>query len=95
MPSNLEPFGIAYLEANACGKPVIGGNNGGSLDAVIDGETGLLVDPLNISQIAGALITLLTNSELAQKLGKKGRARVEEELNREKMAKKIREIIRE
>lgn len=92
---DVEGFGIAYLEAGASGKPVIGGRSGGVPDAIIDGETGLLVDPLNISQIAGALISLLTNSELAQRLGKKGRARVEEELNWEKMAKKVREIIRE
>jgi len=92
---DVEGFGIVYLEAGASGKPVIGGKSGGIPDAIINGETGLLVDPLDISQIAGTLIKLLTNPELAQKLGKKGRARVEEELSWEKMAEKIREIIRE
>ncbi len=92
---DVEGFGITYLEANACGKPVIGGRSGGVPDAVIDGETGLLVDPLNINQIAQALIKLLTNPEVARKLGEEGRRRVEKELNWQKMAEKIRGIIRE
>ncbi len=95
LPSDLESFGIAYLEANACGKPVIGGRSGGVSDAIIDGETGLLVDPLNINQIVGALVKLLTNSELARKLGEEGRKRVERELNWQAMAKKIKGIIHE
>ena len=92
---DVEGFGIVFLEANACGKPVIGGRSGGVPDAVIDGETGLLVDPLSINQIAQALIKLLTNPEYSQKLGKKGRERVEKELNWQKVAEKIRGVIRE
>ncbi len=91
---DVEGFGIAYLEANACGKPVIGGRSGGVPDAVIDRETGLLVDALNINQIADALVKLLTNPEYSQKLGKKGRERIEKGLNWERMAQRIREIIR-
>ena len=94
MPSDIEGFGIVFLEANACGKPVIGGRSGGISDAIIDGETGLLVNPLDIKEIADVLIRLLTNSGLAQKLGEKGRQRVEKELNWERMAQRIREIIR-
>lgn len=92
---DVEGFGIAYLEANACGKPVIGGRSGGITDAIIDEETGLLVDPLNINQIAGALLKLLTDPEYSQKLGQKGRERVEKELNWQKVTERIREIIRE
>ncbi len=94
MPSDIEGFGIVFLEANACGKPVIGGKTGGISDAIIDGKTGLLVDPFNINQIADALIKLLTNPEFAHWLGKKGRQRVEKELNWRKMAQRIRRIIR-
>jgi len=90
---DVEGFGIAYLEANACGKPVIGGHSGGVPDAIIDGETGLLVDPLNINQIAEALVKLLTNPELSRKLGKKGRERIEKELNWGRMTQEIRGII--
>ncbi|MCK4649151.1 glycosyltransferase family 4 protein [bacterium] len=92
---DVEGFGITYLEANACGKPVIGGRSGGVPDAVIDGQTGLLINPLNIDQIAQALIKLLTNSGLARKLGEGGRKRVERELNWQEMAKKIKGIIHE
>lgn len=92
---DVEGFGIAYLEANACGKPVIGGRSGGVKDAVIDGETGLLVDPLNINQIAEVLVQLLTNPELSRKLGKEGRRRVEKELNWQEMAKEIKGVIYE
>lgn len=94
MPSAIEGFGIVYLEANACGKPVIGGRAGGISDAIIDGETGLLVDPFDINQIAEALVKLLTNPELAQSLGKKGRERIERELNWREITQRIRKIIR-
>ena len=59
MPSRVEPggagggFGIAYVEAGAHGLPVVAGNVGGALDAVVDGETGLLVDPENPEAVAG------------------------------------------
>lgn len=95
MPSDIEGFGIVFLEANACGKPVIGGRTGGISDAIIDGETGLLVDPLDITQIAEALVRLLTDPKHAQKLGEKGRERVERELNWQEMARKIKRIIHE
>jgi phosphatidyl-myo-inositol dimannoside synthase len=85
MPSRLpaggfagEGFGIAYLEAGAYGKPVVAGNVGGALDAVIDGATGLLVDPLDPLAIAGAIATLLRDGELARRLGAAGRARAQE-----------------
>ncbi len=77
----VEGFGIVYLEANACGKPVIGGRSGGVEDAIIDGVTGLLVDSLDVNDVAQALIKLLTDSAYAEELGKNGRKRVEEELN--------------
>ena len=90
---DVEGFGIAYLEASACGKPVVGGKSGGVPDAVIDGETGLLINPLDIDQIAQSLVKLLTNPELARRLGGKGRGRLEKELNWGKIAQEIREII--
>ncbi|MBN2038160.1 MAG: glycosyltransferase family 4 protein, partial [Chitinispirillaceae bacterium] len=71
-----EGFGITFLEANACEKPVIGGNSGGVADAIVAGETGFLVDPLNPAAIAEKSILLLTNDSLAQKLGRQGRERI-------------------
>ena len=76
-----EGFGIAIVEASACGKPVIAGRSGGIPDAVQDGVTGLLVDPQNVDQVAEAMISLLQNPQLAQALGANGRRWVEAEMN--------------
>src|SRR5665213_1577716 len=70
-----EGFGIVYLEAAAYGKPVLAGNVAGALDAVADGETGLLVDPEDPTAVAGALTTLLLDRELAARLGRAGAER--------------------
>ncbi len=86
---DFEGFGIVFLEANACGKPVIGGRSGGVEDAIVEGKTGLLVDPLSREDVAGALISLLTDERLAQELGRKGRERVEKELNWRTISRRI------
>jgi glycosyltransferase involved in cell wall biosynthesis len=59
MPSSGEGFGIVYLEALACGKPVLAGNKDGSRDALADGELGLLVDPDDVDEIASETIRVL------------------------------------
>jgi glycosyltransferase involved in cell wall biosynthesis len=59
MPSKLEGFGIVYLEALACGKPCLGGNQDGAIDALCNGEFGALVDPDNVEEIAQTLIKIL------------------------------------
>jgi len=78
---DVEGFGLVFLEANACGKPVLGGLSGGIADAVIDGETGLLVNPTNPEEIAGGLIRLLSDSSFSTRLGQRGRRRVEREFS--------------
>lgn len=70
-----EGFGLVFLEANACGKPVIGGKAGGVPDAIADGETGILVDGNSVEEIAHAAIQLLSNKKLAQGMGQAGRSR--------------------
>jgi glycosyltransferase involved in cell wall biosynthesis len=59
MPSQAEGFGIVYLEALACGKPILAGNRDGALDALCQGELGALVDPLDVSAIAQTLVQIL------------------------------------
>ncbi|MBD2187081.1 glycosyltransferase [Pseudanabaena mucicola] len=59
MPSKGEGFGIVYLEALACGKPAIGGNQDGAIDALCNGELGILIDPDNIEQIAQVIVDTL------------------------------------
>jgi phosphatidylinositol alpha-1,6-mannosyltransferase len=69
----VEGLGIVYLEASACGIAVIGGTSGGAPDAVIDGETGIVVDGKSESDVARAAIKLLKNPELAKQMGARGR----------------------
>jgi len=71
----IEGFGIVFLEAGACGKPVIGGRGGGTSEAIEEGVTGLLVDPLDVNEIANAIIRVLQDEELARRLGENGRRR--------------------
>lgn len=59
MPSSREGFGIVFLEAMACGKPVVAGNVDGSVDALDDGRLGLLVNPHEPTQIAEAICKTL------------------------------------
>jgi len=59
MPSKREGFGIVYLEALACGKPTLGGNQDGAVDALCQGELGALVNPDDIDEIAKTLIQIL------------------------------------
>lgn len=62
MPSKREGFGIVYLEALACGKPVLGGNQDGAVDALVSGKLGALVDPDNITEIADTIVQVLEKS---------------------------------
>jgi glycosyltransferase involved in cell wall biosynthesis len=59
MPSKREGFGIVYLEALACGKPTLGGNQDGAIDALCHGELGVLVNPDDTDAIAQTLIEIL------------------------------------
>ncbi|MCP4370741.1 MAG: glycosyltransferase family 4 protein, partial [Deltaproteobacteria bacterium] len=70
---DVEGFGIVFLEAGFLGKPVIGGNSGGVPDAVQHGKTGLLVDGHSVEEIARGIITILSDKQLAQKMGEQGR----------------------
>jgi phosphatidyl-myo-inositol dimannoside synthase len=70
-----EGFGIVYMEAAAHGKPVVAGNVGGAVDAVLDGETGLLVDPTDPAAVAAAIARLLLDAELARRMGEAGARR--------------------
>jgi phosphatidylinositol alpha-1,6-mannosyltransferase len=71
-----EGFGIVFLEASACGTPVIGGTAGGTADAIAEGVSGCRVDGESVDDIAGALRRLIDNPELRRRLGKNGATRV-------------------
>ena len=84
-----EGFGIALAEASACGLPAIAGLAGGSPEAVIEGETGLLVDPHDKDAIAKVIIRLMHNKKLARQLGQAGRKRIERELDWESVGQRL------
>jgi len=69
-----EGFGLVFLEANGCGLPVIAGRDGGSADAVKDGENGLVVDGNSVPAIEAAMRSLLTDPALSARLSRQGLA---------------------
>ena len=75
----VEGLGIVYLEASACGLPVVAGDSGGAPDAVIEGETGEVVDGTSTSEIAATISTLLLDPSTCKAMGEKGRAWIEAE----------------
>jgi phosphatidylinositol alpha-1,6-mannosyltransferase len=74
---DFEGFGIVFLEAAACGRPVVGGASGGVMESVEHGSTGLLVDGESVEAVAAALSTLARSPEVRQAYGRAGRTRVE------------------
>jgi len=86
---DVEGFGVVYLEANACRKPAVGGNSGGVPDAIVNGETGLLVDPDDVSALADVFKRLLGDPELRRRLGEAGYARVQREFTLDKYAEEF------
>lgn len=91
---DFEGFGIVYLEANLCGKPVIAGDSGGIRDAIIDGYNGILVDPEDEISVKQGIIKLASDAELRKKLGRQGRERAIKEFNWEKQISKLMKIIK-
>lgn len=69
----VEGLGIVYLEASSCALPVVVGRSGGAPDALIDGETGILVDGNDSASVAKACMTLLRDPIRAKQMGQKGR----------------------
>ncbi|MFH1507784.1 MAG: glycosyltransferase family 4 protein [Candidatus Omnitrophota bacterium] len=91
--NQVEGFGIVFLEAGAFNKPVIAGNSGGIPDAVIDQETGILVDPEDISQIAQSIKRLISDPDFARRLADNGRRRAVE-LSRKNFSIRLKDILK-
>jgi glycosyltransferase involved in cell wall biosynthesis len=82
LPGDMEGFGIVFLEAALFGRAVIGGNNGGVPDAVVNGQTGLLIDTSSSHvPLLDAMATLLRQPDLARRLGETARQRALKEFN--------------
>jgi L-malate glycosyltransferase len=87
LPSLSEGLSNAVLESMAAGVPVVATAVGGNPEAVEDGVTGLLVPPRDVGSLARAISTLLEDRELAARLGRAGRQRVEERFSDERMVR--------
>lgn len=78
MPSRGEGFGLVYLEAMRAGKPCVAARASAAAEVIADGETGLLVDPVDPERLAAALGPLLADLDLARAMGQAGRRRFEQ-----------------
>jgi phosphatidyl-myo-inositol dimannoside synthase len=72
----VEGWGNVFVEAAACGRPIVVGDSGGARETLVDGETGVLVDGRSVGDVAAAVGTLLAEPELAAAMGAAGRERV-------------------
>ncbi|MFZ5800487.1 MAG: glycosyltransferase, partial [Candidatus Omnitrophota bacterium] len=95
LPSLREGLPVAALEAMAAGKPVIATNVGGTPELISDGETGLLVKPADPLALSGALEKLLSDRQLAQTMGERGRKRVENYFSLAKMINETEKLYEE
>ena len=90
---DIEGFGIVYLEAAAAGKPVIAGHGGGVEDALIDGVTGLLVDPTSEPDLTQTLQYLLHSPSTAIAMGQAGKTWVTTMMNEQTFSTRLRLIL--
>jgi glycosyltransferase involved in cell wall biosynthesis len=90
--SRLESFGVAVLEASACGRPIVASNIGGLREVVVPGVTGLLVPPDSPREAAEAIERLIENPTLRSELGLNGRRWVEEKYDWKKNVREMMEV---
>jgi phosphatidylinositol alpha-1,6-mannosyltransferase len=85
-----EGFGIVFLEAAACGVPQVAGASGGAAEAVLDGETGRVIDPPeDVEAVAEAIGSLLADPERRARWGAAARQRVVEEFTYDGLAARL------
>jgi phosphatidylinositol alpha-1,6-mannosyltransferase len=87
-----EGFGVVFLEAGASARPVVAGKTGGVPEAVVDGETGILVDPADPEALERAICRLLNDEEAARRMGEISRKRVGEEFDVRTRSDLLREL---
>jgi glycosyltransferase involved in cell wall biosynthesis len=92
LPSLFESFGISLCEAMAMEKPVVSTRIRGVVDVVKDEETGLLVEPRNPGETAQAILKILYDKRLANRLGKNGRRHVKRNYDWNVISKKIEDL---
>jgi len=95
LPTLYEGLPKVVLEAMACGLPVVTTRVSGNTDAVVDGETGILVDPRSGDQLRAAMLNLLSDLGTMREMGLRGRQRALEHFTWERAAKQVLEIYNE
>ena len=90
---DVEGLGIVYLEAGAIGLPVVAGDSGGAPDAVLDGETGFVVDGRSLEQVAARVGRLLSDPAAATAMGQRGRQWVEEQWTWPKVSGRLTDLL--
>jgi glycosyltransferase involved in cell wall biosynthesis len=95
LPSLFEGLPLSILEAMAAGKPVVASAIGGTDEAILHGETGLLVPPADPAALAAAIQTVLSNPLLARRLAAAGKARVDREFSVGAMVQRVTQIYEE
>lgn len=93
VPSRFCPFTNSLMEAMAYSLPCVSTTTAGTPDLVMDGETGILVEPRDARAIAGALLGLLREPELADRMGRAGRQRVERELTWDRVVDRMAPVL--
>jgi phosphatidylinositol alpha-1,6-mannosyltransferase len=89
---DIEGFGMVLVEAQACAKPVIAGDSGGTAETMLLNETGFIVDCTSAELLPEKIILLLNDTELADKMGQKGRKHVVETLDWKNLTKQASDL---
>ncbi|MEC8948654.1 MAG: glycosyltransferase, partial [Candidatus Thermoplasmatota archaeon] len=92
LPSEYEAFGIVLLEAAAAGLPAVATRVGGVPEAIIEGETGLLVEYGDATPLAAALGRLLDDPAGAREMGRKGRERARDEFDWDSIVARVEQL---
>ena len=88
-----EGFGRVYVEAALAGKPVVGSLSGGAAEAVLHGETGFLVNPDSTDEVADAVLAILSDPQLASRMGSAGRKWSLDTFSEEALSKSLKELL--
>ncbi|MGY4100920.1 glycosyltransferase family 4 protein [Nocardia sp. R16R-3T] len=90
---DVEGLGIVYLEASASGVPVVAGRSGGAPETVLEGKTGRIVDGRKTTEIADAIVDILSDRAAAVAMGAAGRAWVEEQWRWDSLGARLRQLL--
>ncbi|MEV4130202.1 glycosyltransferase family 4 protein [Nocardia sp. NPDC049707] len=90
---DVEGLGIVYLEASASGVPVVAGRSGGAPETVLEGKTGRVVDGRKTTEIADAIVDILSDRDAAAEMGATGRAWAEEQWRWDSLGARLRQLL--